>query len=644
LAKAKKILQARFQTKPGFFPFTDVRQMAETARPADTSSVTSPGLRPEIQRIIKTGASREQIREGSLRWVIILTVASMLMLYASFTPLEFAPLAWIALVPLSLLIRLKSLPNWCLTVVWGFGFAWCAATLQWMRLGHPAMYVSLAAISLYIGFYFPVFVWLGRRCLNAGLPLWLSVAAVWTSLEFVRAWLMTGFAWYYIGHTQYRWLSLIQISDITGAYGVSFLIAAVNGAIAQFVSATWLAKRQLHAPDEQPRVVALRGIIIACSLVFASVIYGTNRLTPPDKFPAGPTVALIQGNFEPEVKADPTTTTTRIRVHEGLTQEAIKLQPQFIIWPETMFPWPLRTVANDVTDEDILAQVTAEEMRYYGNETEAFIREVRDDAAKRRLSTDAQATGAAMIIGLVSNEIRKTRPHSYNSASFSRPDVGYVDKYDKNHLVMFGEYIPLKNIAPWLVDLTPFGANFGLDHGTELKLFEYANFRIAPLICFEDTVPHLVRRMANQKTSEGKPCDVLVNLTNDAWFRGSSELDQHLITSAFRCIENRKPMVRSVNGGISAFIDGNGQIRDPDQLLIMKEPMEGLLPELTDVKTMRDEATGRWRRQFSGIVFGQIPTDGRSSIYSQIGDAFSTVLSILVLSSIYLGRPRQVKN
>lgn len=615
--------------------------MTTPAPAAGSSNASSANLRPEIQRIIKTGKSREQTREGSLRWVVILTFASLLMLYSSFTPLELAPLAWVALVPLSLLIRLKSLPNWCLTTVWLFGFIWSALTLQWMRLGHPAMYLSLAALSFYIGMYFPVFVWLSRRCVAAGLPLWLTVAAVWTSLEYLRAWLMTGFSWYYLGHTQYRWLSLIQISDITGAYGVSFLIAAVNGAISQFVPINWLAKKQLHAPDEQPRTVAVRGMAIALTMVVGAVIYGMIRLTPADKFLAGPKIALIQGNFEPEAKADPTTITTRIRVHESLTQEAIKLQPHFIIWPETMFPWPLRSVAEGVTDEDILAQVTAEEMRYYGNETDTLIREVRDEAAQRRLATDAQATGAAMLIGLVSTEIHKDRPRTYNSAAFSRPDLGYVGKYDKNHLVMFGEYIPLRSIAPWLADLTPFGPNFGLDHGTEFKLFDYAGFRIAPLICFEDTVPHLVRKMAALKDADGKSCDVMVNLTNDAWFRGSSELDQHLITSTFRCVENRRPMVRAVNGGISAFIDGNGQIRDPDQLLTMEEPLKGLQPLLSDVKTMRDESTGRWRRQFSGIVFGQVPADPRSSIYQSIGDSFSASLMLLVVVAAVLSKIRR---
>ena len=174
-------------------------------------------------------------------------------------------------------------------------------------------------------------------------------------------------------------------------------------------------------------------------------------------------------------------------------------------------------------------------------------------------------------------------------------------------------------------------------------MFEYGGHRIAPLICFEDTVPNLVRRMAAQRDSEGNGCDVLVNLTNDAWFHGSSQLDQHLITAAFRCVETRMPMVRCVNGGISAFIDGNGQIRDPARIHVLTEPLNGIEIELNPVDGLRDPATGRWRRQFSGIIFGQVPLDPRESLYVRIGDSFAQIcltMTLLCVSLSYL-RSRQ---
>ena len=174
-----------------------------------------------------------------------------------------------------------------------------------------------------------------------------------------------------------------------------------------------------------------------------------------------------------------------------------------------------------------------------------------------------------------------------------------------------------------------------------MRLFEYTGYGIAPLICFEDTVPHLVRRMAAQTDEQGRGCDVLVNLTNDAWFRGSSELDQHLITAAFRCVETRTPMVRCVNGGISGFIDGNGQIREPDQIRVMSEPLKGLRPELNAVPGMRDPATGSWRRQFSGIIFGQAPLDPRESLYIRFGDWFAILCSVVAAGYLVLSFTRK---
>jgi apolipoprotein N-acyltransferase len=154
---------------------------------------------------------------------------------------------------------------------------------------------------------------------------------------------------------------------------------------------------------------------------------------------------------------------------------------------------------------------------------------------------------------------------TYNSAVLIRPDGTLAGRYDKLHRVVFGEYIPLVETFPWLRNLTPFGAHFGIDAGLACAVFDHNGFRFAPIICFEDTVPQLVRTIMNT-TSEATPAgprrvDFLVNLTNDGWFHGSSELDQHLITAAFRCVECRTPMVRAVNTGISAFIDGDGVIR-----------------------------------------------------------------------------------
>ena len=127
-------------------------------------------LRPEIQQIIAHGTAAPATRKGSTRSAALLVAASMLMLWLSFTPVEWSCLAWIALVPLSQLLRLKSLPARCGLVTWCVSFVWALVTLQWMRLGHPAMFLALAALAFYVALYMPAFVWLGRRCVATGVP------------------------------------------------------------------------------------------------------------------------------------------------------------------------------------------------------------------------------------------------------------------------------------------------------------------------------------------------------------------------------------------------------------------------------------------------------------------------------------------
>jgi apolipoprotein N-acyltransferase len=581
-------------------------------------------LRPEVLRIIQSGRRDGPAPSGRIRSALLPAALSALLLWASFTPIEYAPLAWIALIPLLQVARATVLPRRTALWLWLAGFLGALAMLQWMRLGHPAMYAALVALAAYLGCYFPVFVWLVRRAGRRGLPLWCAAPLIWTALEYLRSWLFTGFSWYYLGHSQYQWTSLIQIADVTGTWGLSFLLAWFAGLAAASVPQRLLqpAGIQLSPAQTPPGTRPW----LAFAFVFCGCwIYGLIRQQPPDSFPPGPVVALIQGHFPPELKHDNELVLTRYRVHNSLMQRSIPLQPDLVVWPETMFPWPERSAAPELTDSDILSQLPLDVVRDYGSESSLLVDQFRSGEVQQSLAGHSKAAGAALMIGLEAVVARKDRLRLYNSAAFIRPDLGYIGRYDKIHRVIFGEYIPLKDIFPWLADLTPFGAGFGIDAGDETAVFEYGQWRFVPLICFEDTVPRLVRRMAAHRDAAGRSGDLLVNLTNDGWFRGSSELDQHLITAAFRCVENRMPMVRSVNGGISAFIDGDGRIREPAKILVMQEPFEGVTPELTEVKSLRDPATGRWRRSFAGIILGQVPLDPRTSLYTRWGDWFPGV-------------------
>jgi apolipoprotein N-acyltransferase len=289
----------------------------------------------------------------------------------------------------------------------------------------------------------------------------------------------------------------------------------------------------------------------------------------------------------------------------------VKEQPDVIVWPEGMFPFPLLRAAEGMTDEQLHALAPYMKPESW-----------RDEWVRKTLSTESLRTNAALILGVHAADASKDRVRQYNSAAFVRPDVGLAGRYDKLHRVPFGEYIPLRESLPWLVGLTPYRGSDGLDKGEQAAVFEYGKWRMAPVICFEDTVPHLVRGIvaAASDNESGRPVDLLVNLTNDGWFHGSSELDQHLITSAFRAVECRTPMVRAVNTGISAIIDGDGAILDPEVFIDGEARKNAPAKPRTSA---RDLQTGAWHRQLNAALVHTVPLDPRSSLYVRFGDWFA---------------------
>lgn len=596
-------------------------------------------LRPDIDQIIASGTDRSG-PAGSGRSVFLAALLTGLALWLSFAPVEAAPLAWVALVPLCLLLRAPHLPKRSYRVMYFAGVIWAIATVQWMRLGHPAMYGAVAAMGVYLAFYFPVFVALGRAACAAGLPVWLACGLVWTSLEFVRAYLLTGFPWYFLGHSQYRFLPLVQISDLTGAYGVTFVLACFSGCVAGQFSGRWLARLGLAAEATVGDIQRdRRGVaVITCLLlVAASYGYGVVRLNQPVQAKEGPVVALAQGNFTPETKHDPEMWRSMLLDHDLLTRRAAGLRPDLIVWPETMFPVPDRVVTDDLTDDDLTAFLPPDARGLNSTWAAQEISSWRDQQARTLLTNRSQEAGASLLIGLLTEVASDDGRRRYNSAAFIRPDVGYVGRYDKNHRVIFGEYIPLRSVFPWLAKVTPFGAGFGIDAGDETVVFDSGKFSFAPIICFEDTVPQLVRRVVNTRSESGKLPDVLVNMTNDGWFRGSSELDQHLVTATFRCIETRRPMVRAVNAGISAFIDSSGRIRQPQHFQLMSEETATTIAEFTEVDSMIDPETGKRYRQVSALLCAQVPLDGRTTLYLKWGDWFGWLVSLIAAIAVFRG-------
>ena len=362
------------------------------------------------------------------------------------------------------------------------------------------------------------------------------------------------------------------------------------------------------------------------SVVCAVLAYGFVRRSQAD-FTQGPRVALVQGNFVSSVKHDPRQWRRILNVHRDLTGEAVRFQPDVIVWPESMFPWPLYTQATPLTDEQLIAIAPADREL----DMQAWVANFRDPLVRETLNDRASEAGAAMILGINTVEADADRFRQYNSAVLVHPQAGLGARYDKIHRVIFGEYVPLKDALPVLQLLTPFSSHFGIEAGVGPVFFQYQKYRYAPLICFEDTVPQLVRNMVHASAdanNNGKTVDCLVNLTNDGWFHGSRELDQHLITSLFRAVECRKPLLRAVNTGISAFIDGDGVILEPEVYL------DG---DNREKASMRDPRTGRWRKSLNAVLVNAVPLDNRSSLYVVFGDWFAGLCTAMTALAAVIG-------
>lgn len=560
----------------------------------------------------------QRFQIGSLgAWSMSLLSAALL--WACFTPVNASPLAWVALVPLLLLVRIEQRTRWMYVAVYSGSLLGQLATLQWMRLGDPTMYVAWAALAGYVALYAVAFVAVSRVAVHRwAMPLAVAGPAVWTGLEFLRAHLMTGFAWYFLGHSQYRWLEFIQISDLIGAYGVSFVIAMSSAALALLVPHAWLIRCRLVHSSTGP--VTPTGLtlgqlvqITATVCVFASTLaYGYVRRSQA-AFTPGPRVALIQGNFTASLRVPAPSEQDVFLTHLRLMAQTVKEQPDVIVWPEAMFPFPLFQAPAEMTDEQL------QEIAPY-IKPEAW----RDEWVRKTMATESLRTNAALILGVNTAVAAADRVKQFNSAAFVRPDVGLAGRYDKLHRVPFGEYVPLRESLPWLMNLTPYRDAGGLDKGEQAAVFEYGSWRMAPVICFEDTVPHLVRGIvaAGTDNDTGRELSLLVNLTNDGWFHGSSELDQHLITSVFRAVECRTPLVRAVNTGISAIIDGDGAILDPEVFIDGDARKNAPLAPRTSA---RDPKTGAWHRQLNAALVHTVPLDPRRSLYVRFGDWFAMV-------------------
>jgi apolipoprotein N-acyltransferase len=512
------------------------------------------------------------------------------LLWAALPPCDLGPLAWAAPVWWVVLLRRDGLsgrkPYRTLWLV-GFGF-WLAA-LHWLRLPHWATSFGWVALSAYFACYLPGFVALGRVAVHrVHIPVILAAPVVWTGLELARAHLLTGFTMASLGHTQHRWIELIQVSDLVGAYGVSFLVMFAAACVARMLpvaaSLPAAVATSPQAPTPWWRLVAWWPALLLVVVVGGALVYGYARTSGPAP-EAEARIALIQGSIDIELKSDPAMRDVIQQHYLDLSRQAIReygghRAVDLVVWPETMF-------RESLVEYDPDALVMPGWLR-----AEFFARLERASAQSRAaIARLAGELRTSLLLGIDTEYYSRGGPRFFNSAAMIDASGEVVGRYDKMHLVMFGEYVPWADRFPVLQRFTPLSVS--LTPGAEPRAFDLKTLRIAPNICYESVLPHLLRRQINALAAAGREPQVLVNLTNDGWFWGSSELDMHLICGAFRAVENRKPFLIAANTGFSAWIDADGRIR------------------------------AQGPRRATGTILAEVGRDPRRSLYLGYGDWFS---------------------
>jgi apolipoprotein N-acyltransferase len=577
-------------------------------------------------------------------------LATGVLLWLAYFPVDWGWLGWITLVPLLCLVRSEARPRriyWC---AWACGLAFFWPALQWMRVADYRMYATWALLATYCSFYIPAAVFLVRRLdRGTGLPLVVTLPVVWTGLELLRTHLLSGFAWYYLGHTQHAFLPFIQVADVTGAYGVTFLVAGVNA-----VAFEWLYRRRgfrawLSLPTEAPRSSpwALPAQTAVMALLLGGVLaYGAWRLGQ-EGFVPGPRVALLQSSIDQRIRnfaaVSEEARTNVGQTYVKLCDLARKQQPRpdLVVWPETSFPAEWIEVSPQLPDT---AKVGGEPVRIWRGAAEVV---------RRRAGNFAAFCNSNMLFGL-NTEVATAEGtvRRYNSALLFRKDKGWLapefavgERYDKMHRVPFGEFVPLRDWLPFMDAIAPYDYDYSICAGerqTRLPLASASGRRyyFGVLICYEDTDPNLARQFA-RSDGDAPPADFLVNISNDGWFDGTSEHEEHLAICRFRAVESRRAVARSVNMGVSAVIDGSGRV---------------LAPETRSVRDgFRDWRVGAdagelagpdWHgfKKVQGVLTATIPIDDRTSLYAYLGDWLPGGCWLVVAAGLFWRRfqPRQV--
>jgi len=509
-----------------------------------------------------------------------LSIASGLALALAFPKIDLSLFAWVAFIPLFYAIEGETLRR---VFLWGWlaGFAFFVGSMYWIAIPlhdfadvrMPIAILPMLLLAAVLALYSGIAVWTGAFCARRlRIPMVATMPVAWAAVEWVRTYFPIGFPWNLLGYAAYNYLTIIQFAEITGVYGISALIIFFN-AVAYMV----LFRRG------KPRLQAMC-LSSLTALLLMIFIFGSIRLrqlkneTPQGKL----RVAMVQGNIAQSIKWDPNFLPQSFEVYQDESVAAAKRGVDLIVWPEAAAAFPFQP-------DDVYPEGFSDYARY-----------------REALLKLAIAIRTPILFGAPALEVRDGHYGSFNRSDLVSAQGEVVAHYDKINLVPFGEYVPAHKLFGKLVNRVVEG--FGdLIPGEEQTLFPVKGAQLGVLICYESVFPNLTRLEVN------KGADVLVNITNDAWYGESSAPYQALAMAAMRSVETKVPMIRTANTGISAIIKPSGEITDRTPLFKRGTEIEPVA----------------WR-----------PV---RTVYTLVGDLFSEICFALTILGLLLAwfRPRK---
>ncbi len=509
----------------------------------------------------------------------ILTALSGLFLILIFPQFNLEFLAWFALIPLFFAIQNQTLGTvagrgfFAGMIFYFFGLNWVTNTLvNYGNISKGLSFLILGLLAAYLSFYVALSCVLTVKW-SQGKPVYFFLLAplVWTSLEYLRSTHATfGFSWLGLGYSQFQTLTIIQPAEITGVYGISALIVLGNAAL-HFSLNAWVSR--LESPDEwkmSKGVIGVTALVMGLWLGWGG--WALNRTQSQIDSSAKIRVGLAQGNIEQHLKWNRLYRQATMEFYKELTLQAAQEKPELIVWPEAAVPF------------------------YYS----------LDPLGTKYVQDIARASGVPLLFGSPYKENVDGTLLDFNRVFLISPQGDTIDVYDKMHLVPFGEFVPFRKALFFIEKLVEIIGDFGL--GQRATVFDLNGSRLGVSICYEIIFPDLVRLPVKNGA------EYLVNITNDAWFGKSAASYQHISMASLRAVENRTPIVRAANTGISGIIDATGEIRNTTEL---------------------------FTREF--VVSEIAPNKGPRTFYSQYGDVFSylcLILTIAISLLAYRGLPR----